>query len=32
VSDRVIVPSFLFWGDPSRTLARYGDEVIAKAG
>ncbi|MBK9179445.1 MAG: LLM class F420-dependent oxidoreductase [Acidimicrobiales bacterium] len=29
--DRVIVPSFVFWGNPSDDLARYGDEVIARA-
>jgi probable F420-dependent oxidoreductase len=28
--DRVIVPSFLFWGNPSDDLARYGEEVIAR--
>lgn len=28
---RVIVPSFLFWNDTADSLARYGDEVIAKA-
>jgi probable F420-dependent oxidoreductase len=28
---RVILPSFMFWGDPEDALARYGDEVIAKA-
>ena len=28
---RVIVPSFLFWKDPEASLARYGDEVIAKS-
>jgi probable F420-dependent oxidoreductase len=28
---RVIVPSFLFWNDSADALARYGDEVIAKA-
>ncbi len=27
---RVIVPSFLFFRDPQESLARYGDEVIAK--
>lgn len=31
-TDRVIVPSFLFWADTADALARYGDEVIAKAG
>jgi probable F420-dependent oxidoreductase len=30
-TDRVIVPSFIFWGDPD-SLARYGDEVISKVG
>jgi probable F420-dependent oxidoreductase len=29
---RVILPSFLFWADPEESLARYGDEVISKAG
>ena len=29
--DRVIVPAFAFWGDPATELARYGDEVIARA-
>lgn len=29
--DRVIVPSFVFWGNPGDDLARYGDEVIARA-
>lgn len=28
---RVIVPSFLFWGDPEGTLGAYGQDVIAKA-
>jgi probable F420-dependent oxidoreductase len=27
---RVIVPSFVFWGNPRDDLARYGDEVISK--
>ena len=27
---RVILPSFVFWGDPADDLARYGDEVISK--
>jgi probable F420-dependent oxidoreductase len=31
-TDRVILPSFLFWHDTADALARYGDEVIAKAG
>lgn len=31
-TDRVIVPSFLFWADSADALARHGDEVIAKAG
>ena len=29
--DRVIVPAFAFWRDPATELARYGDEVIARA-
>ena len=29
--DRVIVPSFVFWGNPAEDLARYGEEVIAKS-
>jgi probable F420-dependent oxidoreductase len=29
--DRVIVPAFAFWDDPATELARYGDEVIARA-
>ena len=29
--DRVIVPAFLFWRDPADDLARYGDDVIARA-
>jgi probable F420-dependent oxidoreductase len=29
--DRVIVPSFAFWSNPRDDLARYGDEVIARA-
>lgn len=28
---RVILPAFLFWGDPEADLARYGDEVIARS-
>ena len=28
---RVILPSFFFWQDTADALARYGDEVIAKA-
>ncbi len=28
--DRVVVPSFVFWGNPAEDLARYGDEVIAR--
>ncbi len=28
--DRVIVPSFVFWGNPRDDLARYGDSVIAR--
>lgn len=27
---RVILPAFLFYGDPVGTLARYGDEVISR--
>jgi probable F420-dependent oxidoreductase len=27
---RVIVPAFLFYGDPADGLARYGDDVISK--
>jgi probable F420-dependent oxidoreductase len=27
---RVMLPSFLFWGDPAGSLARYGEEVIAR--
>jgi hypothetical protein len=30
-TDRVILPSFLFWGDTADALARYGDEVISAA-
>lgn len=30
-TDRVILPSFLFWNDTEDALARYADEVIAKA-
>jgi len=29
--DRVVVPAFLFWQDPDASLARYGEEVIARA-
>lgn len=29
--DRVILPSFLFWGNPAEDLARYGEDVIAKS-
>lgn len=29
--DRVMIPSFIFFGDPD-SVARYGDEVIAAAG
>lgn len=29
--DRVVVPSFLFFGDPEASIARYGEEVIARA-
>jgi probable F420-dependent oxidoreductase len=28
-TDRVIVPAFIFWGDPD-AVKRYGDDVIAK--
>jgi probable F420-dependent oxidoreductase len=28
-TDRVIVPSFLFWQDPEASLGRYGEDVIA---
>ena len=31
-TDRVILPSFLFYADTADALARYGDDVIAKAG
>jgi len=31
-TDRVILPSFLFWNDIEASLGRYGDEVIAKVG
>ena len=27
---RVVVPAFLFWGNPAESLARYAEEVIAK--
>ncbi len=27
---RVILPSFLFWGEPEESLAAYGDEVISR--
>ncbi len=27
--DRVVVPSFVFWGNPAEDLAHYGEEVIA---
>ena len=30
--DRVVVPAFLFWGNPEEDLARYRDEVIAPSG
>ena len=30
-TDRVILPSFLFWNDAADALARYSDEVIARA-
>jgi probable F420-dependent oxidoreductase len=29
--DRVILPAFLFYRDPEESLARYGEEVIAKS-
>lgn len=29
---RVILPAFLFYRDPEAALARYGEEVIARAG
>jgi probable F420-dependent oxidoreductase len=29
--DRVVLPAFAFWGDTADALARYGDEVIARA-
>ena len=28
--DRIVVPSFLFWKDTADSLARFGDEVIAR--
>jgi probable F420-dependent oxidoreductase len=28
---RVVLPSFLFWKDPAESLARYGEEVIARS-
>jgi probable F420-dependent oxidoreductase len=31
-TDRVILPSFLFFGDTADALARYGDDVISKVG
>jgi probable F420-dependent oxidoreductase len=31
-TDRVILPSFLFFADTAAALARYGDDVISKAG
>jgi probable F420-dependent oxidoreductase len=30
--DRVVVPAFLFWGDPAADLGRYSEEIISKAG
>jgi probable F420-dependent oxidoreductase len=30
-TDRVMIPSFIFWGNPD-ALQQYGDDVIAKAG
>lgn len=29
-TDRVIVPSFLFWQDPEQALAAYGEQVISQ--
>jgi hypothetical protein len=29
--DRIVVPSFLFWKDTAESLARFGDEVIARS-
>lgn len=29
--DRVVVPSFLFFRDPEASIARYGEEVIARS-
>lgn len=29
--DRVVVPAFAFWRDSAAALARYGDDVIARA-
>jgi len=29
--DRVVIPAFLLWKDPAEALARYGDDVIARA-
>ena len=26
---RLVVPGFLFWGDPEESLARFGEEVVA---
>jgi probable F420-dependent oxidoreductase len=31
-TDRVILPSFLFFRDTEESLARYGDDVISKVG
>lgn len=31
-TSRVILPAFLFYRDTADTLARYGDEVISRAG
>lgn len=31
-TDRVMLPSFLFWRDMEESLARYGEDVISKAG
>ncbi|MBC8365254.1 MAG: LLM class F420-dependent oxidoreductase [Actinobacteria bacterium] len=26
---RLVVPAFLFWGDPEESLARFGEEIVA---
>lgn len=31
-TDRVMLPAFLFYSDAAADLARYGEEIIAKAG